>query len=290
MKYTKLPFLFLIFILNICFSYAPTTQDGKQQQVKKVLPALRKNFIFTVNGVNIEMIFVEGGSFLMGCTSEQSDCYNSEKPTHNVSLSDFYMGKYIVTQKLWYAVMGTTIQQQRDLSDRNSLCGEGDDFPMYYVNYTECEEFCTKLTQLLSNQLPENYTFKLPTEAQWEYAARGGKRSNGYKFSGGNNVSNLAWNVDNSGKATHLVGKKMPNELGIYDMSGNIWEWCRDWYDVNYYAVSSPIDPEGPVSGTARAMRGGAWNEAEARCRVSNRSSSACYRLNRVGFRICLSL
>jgi formylglycine-generating enzyme required for sulfatase activity len=291
-KNSKSTFLFIVLILTAYLSNVIlyNMQDEKQQQVKKVLPANRKNFTFTVNGVSFEMIFVEGGTFLMGCTSEQSDCYNSEKPAHNVNLSDFYIGKHTVTQKLWQAVMGTNIQQQRDSSDRNSLCGEGDDYPMYYVNYTECEEFCVKLTKLLSKQLPENHIFKLPSEAQWEYAARGGKRSNSYKYSGGNNLNNLAWNVDNSGKTTHLVGKKMPNELGIYDMSGNVWEWSRDWYDINYYAVSPLIDPEGPSSGTMRAMRGGAWNEAAARCRTSNRSSSGCHRLNKVGFRICLVL
>ena len=289
MKYYRFVLLLVTLVLTASFGSVSTMmQDDKSPQVKKVLPVNRKNFTFTVNDVRFEMVFVEGGTFAMGCTPEQSDCFNSEKPAHNVTLSDFYMGKYPVTQKFWSAVMGNGIQQQRSLAERNALCGEGDDYPMYFVNYEECVEFCNKLNKLLSNQLPEGYKFGLPTEAQWEYAARGGKKSNSYKYSGGNSINNFAWNSDNSGKTTHPVGKKMPNELTIYDMSGNVWEWCSDWYDVNYYAVSPSIDPKGPDSGTLRVIRGGAWNEAAARCRVSNRGSSSNYRLNRIGFRVCL--
>ena len=290
MKHFKLSPLLLMFVLTASFSFISTvTQDEKSLQIKKVSPVNRKNFTFTVNNVSFEMIFVEGGTFVMGCTPEQSDCFNSEKPAHNVSLSDFYMGKYPITQKLWYIVMGSSIQQQRSLAERNTLCGEGDDYPMYFVNYEECEAFCNKLNTLLSNLLPEGYKFGLPAEAQWEYAARGGKKSNGYKYSGGNSINNFAWNYDNSNKTTYPVGKKMPNELTIYDMSGNVWEWCSDWYDVNYYGSSPSIDPKGPNSGTLRVIRGGAWNEAATRCRVSNRGNSSNYRLNRIGFRICLA-
>jgi len=298
MNYFRLMLLLGAFTLTAGFGYVSNTtksvvstimQDEKLPQVKKVLPLNRKNFTFSVNNISFEMIFVEGGEFVMGCTQEQSDCFNNEKPAHKVSLSDFYMAKYPITQKLWYVVMGSSIQQQRSLSERNTLCGEGDDYPMYFINYEECEAFCTKLNKLLSDKLPEGYKFKLPTEAQWEHAARGGRRSNGYRYSGGNGLNNFAWNYDNSNKTTHSVGKKMPNELGIYDMSGNVWEWCSDWYDVNYYGISPLIDPKGPDSGTLRVMRGGAWNEPAARCRVSNRGSSASYRLNRIGFRICLA-
>jgi len=153
----------------------------------------------------IEMVLVKGGEFRMGnpgsMTSRQRDrtaMPNNEWPSHRVTLRDYYIGKYEVTQKLWQAVMGTNIRQQRDLANKSwSLYGEGDDYPMYYINYNECEEFCAKLNKLLANQLPEGYKFRLPTEAQWEYAAKGGSNSLGYTYSGSNNLGEVAWYRDN---------------------------------------------------------------------------------------------
>jgi formylglycine-generating enzyme required for sulfatase activity len=249
-----------------------------------------KNITFTANGVSFEMIFVEGGTFIMGCTSEQSDCSNSEKPTHSVTLSDFYMGKFTVTQKLWQAVMGTNVQQQRDLAGTNwPLKGEGDDFPMYYINYNECEEFCSKLNRLLANQLPEGYKFRLPTEAQWEYAARGGKKSKDYKFSGSDYIDEVAWYDGNSGSKTHEVGGKDKNELDIYDMSGNVWEWCQDWYGETYYSSSPSSNPKGPSSGSYRVLRGGGWSSSAQGCRVTYRDGNApSNRYSSYGFRLVL--
>jgi len=248
-----------------------------------------KNLPFTVNGVSFEMIFVKGGTFAMGCTSEQSDCGNDERPVHKVTLSDFYMGKYEVTQKLWQAVMGRNIRQQRDLVKGRSLYGEGGDFPVYYVSYKECEEFCVKLNELLANQLPDSFRFCIPTEAQWEYAARGGEKSKGYLFSGSNIIEQVAWFYENSDFETHRVGTKKKNELGIYDMSGNVWEWCQDWYHGNYYSTSTSVNPKGLPFGSMRILRGGSWDNEARFCRVSFRGDDApSFRYDIFGLRLAL--
>ena len=263
---------------------------GSSSNVQK--PASGKNMTFTANGVTFEMIFVEGGTFVMGCTSEQSDCSDWEKPTHSVTLSDYYIGQYQVTQKLWQAVMGTTVKQQRDTAVKYfqhwgggweksdvTLRSEGDNYPMYYICYYECEKFCAKLNKLLSNQLPDGYKFSFPTEAQWEYAARGGKKSKGYKYSGSNDASKVAWYISTSQRETHEVGMKEKNELGIYDMSGNVWEQCQD-------CIESYCGPYGPC----RIKRGGAWNSnTTADCRVSacKEYLSAVFE-NDLGFRLAL--
>jgi len=253
-------------------------------------PTIGENIIFTVKGVTFEMIFVQGGIFVMGCTSEQSDCYDSEKPSHSVTLSDFYIGKFQVTQKLWQVVMGTNIREQRTLAKTSwSLYGEGDDFPMYLINYNECVEFCSKLNKLLSEQLPKGYKFRLPTEAQWEYAARGGQKTKGYKFSGSNNLNEVAWYTNNSGGKAYKVGLKNKNELGIYDMSGNIYEWCLDWYGANYYSNNNFTNPKGPEFGAKRVLRGGSKGSRTQDCRVCNRANSTPDTRGDNGFRIALT-
>jgi len=249
------------------------------------------NIIFTVNGVSFEMIYVEGGTFVMGCTSEQKNCGKDESPVHRVTLSDFYIGKYQVTQELWYAVIGTTISQQRDLTGlRKHLYGKGDNYPMYYINFDECQEFCDKLNTLLANKLPKGYKFCLPTEAQWEYAARGGKKSKGYIYSGSNLVDDVAWYIKKN-TATHEVGMKEKNELGIYDMSGNVWEWCRDVYAM--YRSGSQLNPN--VSDSYKyysyhIMRGGSFISNLYCCHVTCRYK-AYYgkRDSSYGFRISLT-
>jgi formylglycine-generating enzyme required for sulfatase activity len=248
------------------------------------------NLAFIVNGVNFEMIFVEGGAFMMGCTAEQTFCYGDEKNIHNVELSDFYIGKYQVTQKLWNEVMGRSIRTQLYLANSKVLNGEGAEYPIYYVTYNESLDFCSKLNKLLSKQLPKGYKFCLPTEAQWEYAARGGNKSDGYRYSGGNEIDEIAWYEDNSNKHTHKVGTKVKNELGIFDMCGNVFEWCLDWYGDFYYEKSPLINPKGPDSGTARVVRGGSWNTKPHHCRVSFRhGTSPSNRSFDNGFRVVLS-
>ena len=230
-----------------------------------------------------EMVFVQGGTFTMGCTSEQGeDCWDDEKPAHQVTVSSFNIGKYPVTQAQWTAIMGTTIRQQRDKANPQwSLVGEGDNYPVYYISWDEAQEFICRLNAATGKQ------YRLPTEAEWEYAARGGNKSQGYKYSGGNNLSDIGWFMNNSGGATRPVGTKQSNELGIYDMSGNVWEWCSDWYGK--YSSSAQREPTGSSSGLYRVLRGGSWHRKAQYCRVSLRHySSPVYPLSRIGFRLVL--
>jgi formylglycine-generating enzyme required for sulfatase activity len=237
-----------------------------------------------------EMVEVEGGTFTMGCTAEQgSDCYDNAKPAHSVTVRSFQIGKYEVTQAQWKAIMETTVRQQRDKDCHNcSLAGEGDNYPMYYVSWDEAQEFIKRLN------VATGKSYRLPTEAEWEYAARGGNRSQGYKYSGSNNIDEVAWSGDNSGEQTHPagsqnhpVGTKKANELGIHDMSGNVWEWCQDWYED--YSASSQQNPVGANNGSNRVLRGGSWNNNAVYCRVAPRVSySPGYNSFSLGFRVVL--
>ncbi len=233
--------------------------------------AFSSNETITVNGVSFTMIKVEGGTFRMGATSEQgSDAYDKEKPVHSVTLSDYYIGETEVTQELWEAVMGT-----------NSSNFKGSQKPVEEVSWNDCQEFITRLNELTGKN------FRLPTEAEWEYAARGGNKSKGYKYSGSNTIDDVAWYDDNSA-STHNVKTKSPNELGIYDMSGNVWEWCEDWYGS--YSSGSQTNPTGPSSGSCRVSRGGSWYHCARSCRVSFRSNNTpAYGNYRLGLRLCLS-
>ena len=255
-------------------------------------PLRKDEKTITVNGVSFTMKLVEGGTFQMGATKEQeSDAASDEKPVHSVTLSDYYLGETEVTQALWEAVMGTTVSQQRDKADKSwSLRGEGGDYPMYYVSWNECQEFITKLNRLTGKN------FRLPTEAEWEYAARGGTKSKGYKYAGSSTLRDVAWfgqwigktyDNGNSGEKTHAVKTKSPNELGLYDMSGNVWEWCQDWYGS--YNSSSQTNPQGPSSGSFRVLRGGCWSNNAWGCRVSDRFLDYPGKRNGGnGFRLCL--
>ncbi len=208
---------------------------------------------FNVNGVTFELLYVKGGTFTMGCTPEQNgDCNNDEKPTHSVTLDDYYIGKFEVTQDLWTAVMG-----------KNPSNKKGDNLPVENVSWNDAQDFIRQLNQMTGEH------FSLPTEAQWEYAARGGSKSKGYKFSGGNILGNVAWYADNSASTPHQVGTKDPNELGLYDMSGNVWEWCYDLY--GNYSSESQNNPTGPTSGSVRVLRGGSWSYFAGLARVSYR-------------------
>lgn len=224
---------------------------------------------FTVGGVSFTMKSVTGGTFTMGATSEQgSDAYDNEKPTHSVTLSDYYIGETEVTQALWQAVMGTTVTQQRDKANTSwPLRGVGSNYPMYYISWDDCQEFIRKLNSMTGQK------FRLPTETEWEYAARGGNKSKGYKYSGSNNIESVAWYTNNSSSSTHDVKTKQPNELGIYDMNGNVWEWCNDWY--GNYNTNTQTNPTGPSTGSFRVFRGGSWFDDAWYCRVSNRDCNA---------------
>ena len=242
---------------------------------------------FTVNGVSFKMLPVEGGTFTMGATSEQgSDAFDEEKPTHSVTLSSYYMGETEVTLALWQAVMGKSVTQIANENGWNTY-GVGDNYPMYGVSWGDCQTFINKLNQLLAGQLGGK-RFALPTEAQWEYAARGGKKSRGYKYSGSNTLDNVAWYINTTDdNGTKPVGTKTPNELGLYDMSGNVWEWCSDWYGS--YSSSAQTDPTGPTSGSDRVFRGGNWFCRARYCRVSHRNYiSPDYANFNLGLRLAL--
>ena len=227
---------------------------------------------FTVNGVSFTMVGVEGGTFTMGATSEQgtSDPWDDEYPTHSVTLSNFSIGETEVTQELWKAVMGS-----------NPSYFSGTNLPVEYVSWNDCQTFITKLNTLTGKN------FRLPTEAEWEYAARGGNKSKGYKYAGSNTLNDVAWYSDNSSSKTHPVKQKQPNELGLYDMSGNVYEWCQDWYGS--YSSSSQTNPTGPAAGSDRVRRGGSWSGHARICRVSDRFNlTPAYYFSSLGLRLAL--
>lgn len=248
-----------------------TFELKKQETAVAVAPTAgsgTSDFVLKVKGVEYPMVFVEGGTFRMG--SDDSEASDDEKPVHNVALSSYCIGKYEVTQELWEAVMGS-----------NPSYYKGSRKPVEKVSWEDCQEFIRKLNNLTGKN------FKLPTEAQWEYAARGGKKRKGYKYSGGNTIGDVAWYTDNSGSKTHDVGTKSPNELGLYDMTGNVYEWCSDW--DGYYSSSYQTNPTGPSSGSVRICRGGSLNMNAGGCRNSSRVHYSPDKGDSdLGFRLCL--
>ncbi len=214
----------------------------------------------------LDMAKVDGGTFMMGAqnTSSANDnydknAYSDEKPVHKVTVSTFYMSKTTVTQYLWYVVMGS-------YPNVSSSYGLGGDYPVYNVTYSQCQNFIKKLSTITGKK------FRMPTEAEWEYAARGGVNSVDYKYSGSTTLGSVAWFSSNAGGKTHPVAQKNPNELNIYDMSGNVWEWCSDWY--GNYSSAAQTNPTGAASGVGRVIRGGAYNDSSTECRVSVRSNA----------------
>ena len=226
------------------------------------------------NDFLLEMIFVEGGTFTMGDLI--GDGSANEKPTHQIILSDFYIGRYEVTVKQYNAYLNET--------DRRLVTGKKNEHPMS-VDYDMALGFC--------NWLGAKYggDWSLPTEAQWEYAARGGKKSRNYIYSGSNDLWEVGWFVKNSSDKAQLVGQKKANELGLFDMSGNMKEWCKDWYDQNYYSISPSDNPLGPQKGERRVARGGTYFNGEFMARVScrDRADPAPRQLWPPGFRVVYS-
>ena len=245
-----------------------------------------QDFIEDAWGINMKMIWVEGGEFMMGCTSEQGDdCWSNEKNVCHVKMDGFYIGMLEVTQSQWENVMGTSIFQHLskavDANDKFTR-GVGADYPMYFISWEDATEFCSRLSSKTGR------TYTLPTETQWEYAARGGNKSTRTKYSGSNLPDEVAWTRENSNHSAHQCGTKKMNELGIYDMSGNVREWCKDWYSNNYNCnnANNPIDH----SSDERVSRGGSWGSSAICCsRVSERlGHSPSSRRNFIGFRVVL--
>jgi len=252
-----------------------------------------------------QMIFVQGGSFKMGSNSHEPD----EKPLHAVTVNDFYIGKYELTQKEWILVMG----------DNPSLL-KGDDSPIVNISWYDVMIYCNRRS-LIENLTPcysiNNSTnpsdwgivprikstiwdsvscnwsangYRLPTEAEWEYAAKGGNRSRSYIYAGSNELNTVGWFSCNSTVKAHSVGLKAPNEIGLYDISGNVWEWCWDWHDKFYYSNSTPIDPKGQMAGTFRILRGGCYNLYENSCRITYRGNNSAQDCSKdLGFRLARS-
>jgi formylglycine-generating enzyme required for sulfatase activity len=241
-----------------------------------LVPAVSKGpkpgepFKDTVTGM--EFVFVKGGCFEMGDTF--GDGISNEKPVHEVCVNNFWMGKYEVTQGQWERIMGSNPSHFK----------RGSNYPVEQVSWNDVQNFIQRLNQQTGKR------FRLPTEAEWEYAARsGGKRE---KWSGTSSESELgeyAWCYVNSGSSTHPVGQKRPNGLGLFDMGGNVWEWCQDWYDEGYYGKSPRINPEGPSSGQYKVLRGGSWVNNPWFVRASARVwLDPTYRSSSTGFRLVL--
>ena len=276
MKKSLLSFIMLLFGLFSSQAqsrlYADVNEDGEVSiaDVNAVINVILGGTIptssgiqtFTVKGVSFKMISVEGGTFTLGTDSV------GPSVAHQVRLSDYYIGQTEVTQALWVAVMGTNPSEFTGNLNK----------PVENVSRNDCMAFIQKLNEITGKN------FNLPTEAQWEYAACGGALSQGYKYSGGNDVDEVAWYDENSGKITHVVAQKTPNELGLYDMSGNVWEWCRDWYGA--YSPEMQANPTGPLSGSKRVYRGGSCTSSSGRCRARLRNSSSSK--TKVGLRLVL--
>lgn len=213
---------------------------------------------FAVDGVQFTMLPVEGGTFLMGSPKDDSDALENEKPIHSVTVSGFYMCQTEVTQALWKAVMGKLPTSNKEFNDQYPVRASRADFLT----------FIQKLNEKTGKR------FRMPTEAEWEFAARGGIKSKGYKYAGSDNIDAVAWYSGNTNPSgLREVKTKAPNELGLYDMSGNAWEWCADLYDQ--YSYLDQTDPTGPVSGDTYVLRGGSHVNQEHSCRVAARSQSS---------------
>ena len=261
------------FSLELSLKVVGSLMSGLTGEVLEGAQPESRNRLIQVGNVQFEMVYVEGGTFRMGATEEQGeDAEGWEKPVHRVTLSSYLIGKHEVTQGLWEEVMGSNPSYNK----------QGGDYPVENVSWFDCQEFVKKLNARTGMK------FRLPTEAEWEYAARGGDRSKGYKYAGSDNLDEVGWYDGNSGNYTHPVGEKKPNELGLYDMSGNVFEWCQDRYGD--YTEESQTNPAGPQSGGSRVLRGGGgWGSAR-RCRVSNRSGyDPGFRIG-YGLRLVLSL
>ncbi|MDB5281463.1 MAG: Sulphatase-modifying factor protein [Bacteroidota bacterium] len=270
--------VFVLFFVTGLFAQSKTATSPRDTSLAhKHAPKRENNVASNVPMeilVNIEanMVNVSGGSITMGCDNPQdTDCYYWEKPAHMITVSNFYISKYPVTQRQWEAIVGINPFSSKYCPD----C------PVENVSWYDTQIFFSKLNQMTGKE------YRLPTEAEWEYAAKGGAKTKEFKYAGSNNPDEVGWNGNNSNKQTHPVGTKKPNELGLYDMSGNVWQWCSDWFNEKYYTKSPVLNPEGPKRAEYRVCRGGSWWSDPADTRTINRDRyPADARDDDVGFRI----
>ena len=264
---------FSLLTVFVTLSMVSCGSDDPEDTPDVPTPSPLKDQTFTVEGVSFTMKAVQGGTFTMGSSDEDTEADSDEKPAHSVTLSNFWIGQTEVTQELWEKVM-----------KNNPSYFKGNKLPVESVSWTDCQDFIKELNTKTGKK------FRLPTEAEWEYAARGGNKSKGYKYSGGNDLGKVAWYKDNSSSKTHDVGTLAANELGIYDMSGNVWEWCSDLYSDSYDSSSPASNPQGPNTGSGRVDRGGGWGDFAKGCRVASRSYFGPNDLNiGLGLRLVLS-
>ena len=264
----------LVFLVLDCSSSLGTDFPKLKEAAKAFVRGLTSEVLsptYTVGGVTFEMVAVDGGTFDMGHSGTSGEA--DELPVHPVTVGDFAIGRTPVTQALWQAVMG---------SNPSKFAGDPNR-PVDKVSWNDCQTFISKLNALTSQ------AFRLPTEAEWEYAARGGNKAMATAYAGGNNLNTLGWFGENSDNTTHPVGQKQANELGLYDMSGNVWEWCSDYYSSSYYSISPRENPTGPSSGSYHVRRGGSWDSADTDCRVANRDNyGSTFRKSINGLRLAM--
>ena len=260
-------YLMVLLLLAMLYCLPASAAEPKNET------APQEGALFVDSATGIQMAFVKGGCFQMGSVS--GDGYDDEKPVHEVCVNDLYMGRHEVTQGQWQKVMGSNPSNFRN-------CGS--DCPVEKVSWNDVQEFLRKL----NSQTGKKY--RLPTEAEWEYATRSGGKDEKYAGTGNENtLVDYAWYKSNSEKKTNPVGRKKPNGLGLYDMSGNVWEWCDDWHGENYYANSPKDNPQGPAAGSARVLRGGCWGNDPNGTRTTNRyRNNPGKRYSFIGFRLTM--
>jgi sulfatase modifying factor 1 len=278
----------------------PEGDSGAKPMVLKevTVPVIGETWI--VPDFCMEMVYVAPGSFQMG--SSDGDAYYHEKPVHTVHITKgFWIDRTEVTNGQYQRFVresGYDGSKEVDSDYLNHFRGRSNmptdaEYPVCWVSWHNAVAFSSWLTEQerQANRLPSGYVYRLPTEAEWEYAARGGTRSSGFTYAGSNNLDEVGWYASNSSRLTHKIGQKRSNELGLYDMSGNVWEWCHDWYASDYYAQNSSYeDPSGPSTGSSRVLRGGSWYITPGRCRSTDRHWCApIYTRNHRGFRVVLS-
>ncbi|MGI6301331.1 MAG: SUMF1/EgtB/PvdO family nonheme iron enzyme [Verrucomicrobiota bacterium] len=281
----------------------PRQSSSRPKPIIPFVPAFEaaagptQEFAWTVPDIGMEFVYVAPGSFRMGST--ESEAWSNEKPVHTVELTrGYWLGKYEVTNGDWARFLRESGYDGADDGDSDymkhhtggSNMPTGDSYPMVYVSWKNAVAFCEWLTQREreAGRLPQGYAYRLPTEAEWEYAARGGKNGRDTKYSGSDILNEVGWHSGNSASKTHEVGGKWANEHDLYDMSGNVWEWCWDWYGE--YSSTSQRDPVGPGSGLSRVLRGGSWYGGARSCRVADRAKgSPESAINFLGFRVALA-